>query len=789
MKTGNHYKRISVFIPLLLLYLMGVGQESREELTLWFKQPASQWNEALPVGNGQLGAMVYGGVEHERLQLNEESVWSKGATLSDKQGGYKALPEIRDLLFEGKYQEAEQMCLEELMSERPPTGTNAYQTLGKLKIHFQGVEDYRGYKRELQLDQALVKTRFYAGRATHTRTVFSSAPDQALVMMAEASKPGQITCTLGLDRVGKGEQVRVKKGLITMSQQLNGGKGVGYQARLRVIPHGGTMKKSGRQLHIEGADKLELRLVAATDYRGGDPGRMCRKNMKALESKDYQQILKDHIDDYQQYFNRVSLELPTTQAAGFATDERIDAQKRGVYDPSLTSLYFQFGRYLLISSSRPGSMPANLQGIWVEGTKPPWNSDYHININLQMNYWPAEVTNLSDCHMPFLQFIGELQENGSQTARELYGADGFTVHHTTDAWHMTTAFGKTRYGMWPMGAAWASTHIWEHYLFTEDETFLREYGYPVMKEAARFMSDFLVRHPETGQWITGPSMSPENVFVTPEGKEASVCMGPAMDLQIVWHLFTSCIEASRVLDQDAAFRKTLQDQLNQLTPVRIGEEGRILEWSNPGLKEAQPGHRHMSHLYGLYPSHQYNWKDQPEYMKAAAKVIEHRLEHGGGHTGWSRAWMINFYARLMDRENVWDNLVKLWSQSTLSNMFNSHPPFQIDGNFGGTAGIAEMLLQSHTGEVHLLPCLPDELPRGEVRGLMARGGHQVDIQWDKGHLQRATIQSTLGNPVKVRYGAKVIEFPMEKGEKIILDQNLKVVERSGGARQSSVAEH
>jgi len=746
-----------------------------EELRLWYKQPASTWNEALPVGNGRLGAMVFGGVESERLQLNEETLWSKGDTYKDKANGYKGIPEIRELLFEGKYVEAEALCKEHLMSERFPSGTNSYQTLGDLRIDFPGLDNYDNYQRELRLDSAFVRTSFDLKRIKHTRTVFSSAIDQAIVMLAEAEQAGQISCTLELTRPGDFENIIVQPGLITMTGRADN-NGVLFESRIRVILQGGEMKVEGQRLLVTNADKLELRIVAATDYRGDSPSEVCAAYLHNIKDRKHPQVLEDHVKDYQGFFKRVKLEIPGSAAEAFASDERIDAQKRGAYDPSLVSLYFQFGRYLLISSSRPGCLPANLQGIWADGLIPPWNADYHVNINIQMNYWPAEITNLSECHLPFLEFMGELRENGRKTAREIYGVNGFVAHHTTDAWHFTTSIGNPNYGMWPMGAAWCATHIWEHYQFTEDREFLSEYGYPVMREAALFLSEFMVKHPETGKWITGPSMSPENKFLTTDNKKTSVTMGPAMDLQIVWHLFNACISASEELGIDRKFRKTLEGQLADLTPVQIGSDGRILEWSDEKVREATPGHRHMSHLYGLYPSNQYTWEDNAKYMHASEKVLEERLKHGGGHTGWSRAWMINFYARLQDEEKIWENLVALWAKSTHPNMFDNHPPFQIDGNFGGTAGIAEMLLHSHSGEVNLLPCLPDELPAGNVEGLMARGGHEISIQWENGELSGASIKARLGNPLKVRYRDKVVEFSPEKDEIIVLNANLQKLE-------------
>ena len=766
-------------MSLLLILFFAIpqlsGQDIPSGMKIWFTRPAETWNEALPVGNGRLGAMVFGGIEKEHLELNEESVWTGQPRWDANPAALKTLPLVRKLLFQGKYKEADELAQKGIMGWKPQNPVATYQALGNLYLNFGSLHGVSDYRRELDIENAIAKITYKVNGVSFTREIFSSAPDQSIVIHLSADKPGSVTFTSTLSRQGGKATIMTSGNETDMTEHVGDGVGVKMFARLRIITNGGSIFSGGDSIAVEKANSVTLFITAATDYFGGDPAIITQKQMDAVANKPFSDIMENHITDYQSFFKRVDLDLGSGDGNYFPTDARITAMQNGYVDTDLIELYYQFGRYLLISSSRPGDMPANLQGIWADGLNPPWSADYHININIQMNYWPSEITNLGELQEPFIDFIDALRPNAHRTAKEVYGMHGIVAHYTTDPWHFTEPTGDIGYGMWPMGIAWSCQNIWDHYRFGGDVEYLRKKSYPIMKEAAGFCLDWLVKDPKTGYLVSGPSISPENRFRIPGSDEtACLVMGPTMDQMIIRDLLQNTIQASKVLDTDKVFRKKMQKTLDKLSPTRIGSDGRIMEWPLE-FEEPEPGHRHISHLYGLHPGNQIT-SQTPELLEAARKTIDYRLAHGGGHTGWSRAWIINFFARLKDGDKAYQNVLALLKKSTLSNLFDNHPPFQIDGNFGGTAGITEMLLQSHTGIVELLPALPSAWGKGYIHGIMARGGFQVDIDWENGKLKQTRIISKNGNPLKLSYAGKITEIANTvKGKEYIFGEDLKTL--------------
>ena len=902
---------------------------------LWFNAPATQFHHSLPLGNGRIGAMVFGGVREERIVLNESSVWSGSRQDADRPDAHRALPEIRRLLLEGKNGEAERLVNAHFTCQGPGSGHGSganvpfgcYQTLGNLRLRFGGsagapsvqcasghrawsaaeeiefsmdgdpdtkwcvihegrpvvwrfdagntdaaptryrftsandvpARDPRSWKLEVSVDGQTWRllderkgeppfaqrheTRHYeiakpeAGRhfrltfwpipgVTHfqvaeialegvqtahsvpappegyqrmldlrsasakvvykqdgvqfTREHFVSAPDEVFVTRLAADRPGSLSLTIGMDRRERFETRATRADELLMSGSLNdglGGKGVTYAARLRARVSGGSIEAEGDKLVVANADEVILLLAAATDYKGfagrqlDDPLAGTSIDLDRASRKTFDQLRSAQRADHRQWYDRVELSLPATANSALPTDERLAGFARGADDPALAALYFHFGRYLLISSSRPGGLPSNLQGIWAEEIQTPWNGDWHLDVNVQMNYWPAEVCNLSELHEPMHKLIASLVEPGRKTARAYYNARGWVAHVITNPWGYTSPGESASWGATVSGSAWLCQHLWDHYAFTLDREFLR-WAYPILKESSEFYLDNLIEESSNRWLVTGPSNSPENAFRLPDGTVAHVCLGPTIDMQLLRELFGNTIRAAEILGLDAAFRRELAGKRARLAPNRVGPDGRLLEWLEP-YPEPEPRHRHCSPLYGLHPYHEITPRGTPELAVAARKLLESRGDEG---TGWSLAAKINLWARLGDgdrahrllrmllRPVAGGGMKYLGGGGSSANLFCFHPPFQIDGNFGGCAGVAEMLLQSHAGEIELLPALPGAWPAGSIRGLKARGGFTVDVAWKDGQVQSAAIRAAADGPVQVRHGQRVTSLSIQAGE-------------------------
>lgn len=769
LTNAQHTLRRFFSAAFLMICTVSYGQQ---DLKLWYKQPSKQWEDALPVGNGKLAAMVFGGVKTERIQFNEESLWTGEPRSYAHKGASKYLSPIRTLLNEGKQKEAEDLALKEFMGD--PMRQMAYQAFGDLYIDFAGHEDFTDYTRVLDLKEGISSVQYKSSGTTYTREVFASFPAKALFVQLKSDQSGKLNFDLRLDAIHANKQLSGNGNELTLHVKVDKGVLEGV-AKVKVLTDG-KLSQAGGKLKVENATTATLVLSAATnyiDYKSvtGKPDETVSANLKKVT--DFEQARQAHIADYQKLFTRFNLDLPSNPNSSLPTDERLLKFKDTPNDPAFLALYVQYARYLLITSSRPGSHPANLQGKWNDKLNPAWDSKYTVNINTEMNYWPVEMTNLSELHQPLFGMIKDLSQTGAEVAREHYNAAGWLVHHNTDIWRGAAPINASDHGIWVTGGAWLSLHLWEHYRFTQDKAFLKQTAYPLMKGAAEFFVGFLVTDPATGLLISSPSNSPEI---------GGLVAGPTMDHQIIRGLFKACIESGEILKTDAELVAKLKKLIPQIAPNKIGKAGQLQEWMTD-IDDTTSHHRHVSHLWGVYPGEEITPYKTPDLLNAAKKSLAFRGDDG---TGWSLAWKINYWARFLDGDHAYTMIRKLFNPimdasvkkgggGSYPNLFDAHPPFQIDGNFGGAAGILECLVQSHQGEITLLPALPTALPDGKVSGLVARGAFEIAMEWKNGKLLSVHILSKAGSKCKVRYGTKIIEFSTSKGKSYRLDSTLKTI--------------